>query len=135
MQYKYCLPITEKKQYNFDILSKIKIEIYKNNRQNAYYFGEDEESIPFDIDNLTVLTEQSSDLDNSAGNAAASTLDAYELYKENICFKYRGPKVLPINETPVTIYTVNTICCLCSRNLLQVLFDSGSTGCLFKRSA
>ena len=120
--------------YEFDIPDKIKCNLNKNNDANAYYFGEDDESMPFDydIDNITFLTEQSSD--DSAGYASAESLDIYELYDDEIFFNYRGPKVLPINETPVTVSTANTIGCLHSRKLLRVLFDSGSMGRLIKRS-
>ena len=48
---------------------------------------------------------------------------------------YRGPKILPKNETPATICTANTIGLLSSRKLLRVLLDSGSNACLIKRSA
>ena len=74
-----------KNQFNFDIPSEIKLEIDKKHRQNKYYFGEDEEWIPFDIDDSTILTEQSSDSDNSTWDATASTLDIYKLYKDNMC--------------------------------------------------
>ena len=130
------IPNTNKK-YVFDIPSEIKCQNSKNNMANACYFGEDEESMPFDhdIDDLTCLTEQSSKPDNSAGYASDETLDVYELHEDEILYNYRGPKVLPINETPVTICTANTIGCLRSRKLLRVMLDSGSMGCLIKRSA
>ena len=40
--------------------------------------------------------------------------------------------LLPKNETPVTIWTSNTIGCVRSRKLLRLILDSGSTECLIK---
>ena len=50
-------------------------------------------------------------------------------------YSYHGPKVIPKNECPATICTANTIGLVRSRKLLKVLFDSGSSGCLIKKSA
>ena len=54
---------------------------------------------------------------------------------EDITFNYRGPKVLPKNETPVTIAICDTIGTLKSRKLFRILLDSGSNACLIKKSA
>ena len=71
----------------------------------------------------------------STGNATIETLQVYQLDADDFPVNYRGPKVLPKNETPATIYTANTIGLQHSRKLIRVLLDSGSNACLIKRSA
>ena len=61
-----------------------------------------------------------------------SSLEAYPLDADEVIYNYRGPKVLPKNETPVTICIVNTIGLVRSRKLFRVLLDSGSNKCLIK---
>ena len=70
----------------------------------------------------------------SAGNATIETLQVYQI-DDDFPANYRGPKVLPKNETPATICTANTIGLVRSRKLFRVLLDSGSNACLIKRSA
>ena len=107
---------------------------FSNNKPKEIWY-DDDQSVPFFYEDCTVSTEQSSDV-SSAGNASLDdTLEVYAMHEDEIGFNYRGPKVLPINETPVTICTANTIGCVRSRKLFRVLMDSGSSGCLIKRSA
>ena len=124
----------------FDYFFEIKIS--KNDKDDNLLWGDDDDSvpfvenlIPFDMDNSTVTTENLS-VDNSAGNASIDeSIEVYLMHQDEIGFHYHGPKVFLINETPVTICSANTIGCIESRKLVRVLLDSGSTGCLIKRSA
>ena len=43
---------------------------------------------------------------------------------------YHGPKIIPKNETPATICTVNNIGAICSKWLMCILLDLGSSCCL-----
>jgi len=70
----------------------------------------------------------------SAENATIETLQVYQI-DDDFPVNYRGPKVLPKNETPATICTASTIGLVRSRKLFRVLLDSGSNACLIKRSA
>ena len=80
-------------------------------------------------------TASSHTSDLSAEFDSISSLEAYPLDAEEITYNYRGPKVLPKNETPVTICIAGTIGLIRSRKLFRVLLDSGSNKCLIKRSA
>jgi hypothetical protein len=83
-----------------------------------------------------------SDSDTSAGNISiCSDLDFFEDecfdLEELVQFNYLGPKILqkaPVGEKPVTILTANTIGLARSRRHFRVLFDSGSTECMIKKS-
>ena len=103
------------------------------------WLDDDDQSAYYDFFDDTVMTEPCSDSDDSAGNASINTIDVYEIYDMNdqdeIYFNFRGPKVLPINDTPVTICTANTIGTLRSRKMFRVLFDSGTNKVLINRSA
>ena len=120
-----------------------KISETKNNCfefENYFSTDNDSYSITFS-DNSTISSRDSIATDNtihsssSTGNASTDTIDVYEIDTNDITFNYRGPKVLPRNETPVTIALCDTIGTLKSRKLFRVLLDSGSNGCLIKRSA
>jgi hypothetical protein len=71
----------------------------------------------------------------SAGNASFSiTHECFEMEVEEPRYNYHGPKiVLPKHECPVTICSADTIGTVKSRQLLQVLFDSGSMVSMIKR--
>ena len=72
---------------------------------------------------------------NSAADASIDTLEVYQLEADDVRFNYWGSKVLPKNETPISICTADTIRCVRSRRLLRVLSNSGSTGILINRRA
>ena len=95
----------------------------------------DEDTLPL-VDEPTVSTAMCTISDNeSAGNAFLMSVDVFEVDDESIRFNYRGPKVVPRNECPVTICTDNTIGTAKSRRIFRVLLDSGASACLIKRSA
>ncbi len=109
------------------------IDISDKNKNKKICVDDRSTSFFYD-DEITIMTEQSSAL-SSAGNASLDdALEVYQLHEDEIGFNYRGPKVLPINETPVTICTINTIGCLRSRKLFRCLLDSGSTSVVIKLS-
>ena len=103
---------------------------YSTSKNNIYW--SDDESVPFNYDDDTISTVSCNNSDTSVGNASIDTLKVYQLEADELEINYRGPKVLPENETPATICTANTIGLLHSRKLLRVLFDSGSNACLIK---
>jgi hypothetical protein len=112
------------------------LQINDENDNNKNKYCSDDESTPFNDDDDTISTVSCSSLDNtSVGNASLETLKVYQLEADEMEINYRGPKILPKNETPATICTANTIGLLRSRKLLRVLLDSGSNACLIKRSA
>ena len=106
---------------------------YKNKNTNSHTkkWYEEDDSIPL-IEDATVTTVIDS---QSAGNATLNTLEVYQLETDDVYYSYHGPKVIPKNECPATICTANTIGLVRSRKLLKVLLDSGSSGCLIKKSA
>ena len=114
--------------------------INSNKNKNISLSYDDDESVSamseYYFDDITAKTELIS-LNSSAENAISTddTVEVYALHSDEIGFNYRGPKVLPINEMPVTICTANTIGSVRSRKLFRILFDSGSSGCWIKRSA
>ena len=116
------------------IVSTIPSEINLKN-SNKYLWYDDDSGPYFLQDDETIMTAPSS-IASSAENAFMyDEVDVYQLHEDELGFNYRGPKVLPINETPVTICTANTVGTLRSRKLFRVLLDSGSTGCWIRRSA
>ena len=69
--------------------------------------------------------------DDSVGNALIASLEVYEIFDEDdIKYCFYGPKIIPKNETPATICTVNTIDAIHSRQLFHILLDSGASCCL-----
>ena len=91
-----------------------------------------EESAVTSEEDDTISTATCSATVTSVGNATLDTLEVYQINDDDIQFNYRGPKVLPKNETPCSICMANTIGSVRSRKLLKVLFDSGSSACLIK---
>ena len=74
--------------------------------------------------------------DDSVGNALIASLKVYEVFNEDdIEYCFHGPKIIPKNETPATICTVNTIGAIHSRQLFCILLDSGASCCLIKKSS
>jgi hypothetical protein len=71
--------------------------------------------------------------DDSVGNISLTMLEKYVL-DEDIEFNYHGPKVVPQNKAPGTIFTVNTIGTLHCRLLFCILLDSSFSCCIIKRS-
>ena len=80
-------------------------------KNKRIWYDDDENSVnsleSYCFDNNTADTELMS-IDSSAENAFSSKIDdeedtftVYKLHQDEIGFNYRGPKVLPINETPV----------------------------------
>jgi len=72
---------------------------------------------------------------DSVGDASIALLEVYEVFDDKIKYCFHGTKIIPKNETPATICTVNTIGAIHSRQLFQILFDSGASCCLIKRSS
>ena len=53
---------------------------------------------------------------DSVGNIASiATLEVYEVLDEDIKYCFHRPKLVPKNEAPAIIFTVNTIGAICSR--------------------
>lgn len=99
-----------------------KLTIAPSNLKTLDY---DEDTVPL-IDDSTVSTAMCTVSDEkSAGNASLLSVDVFEVDDDGIRFNYRGSKVVPRNECPVTICTVNTIGAARSRRLFRVLLDSG----------
>jgi hypothetical protein len=73
--------------------------------------------------------------DGSEGNASIASLEVYEVFDDDIEYCFYGPKIIPKNETPESICTVNTIGAIRSRQLFRILLDSGASCCLIKRSS
>jgi len=73
--------------------------------------------------------------DDSVGNASIASLEVYEVFDDDIEFCFHGPKIIPKNETPATICTVNTIGAIHIRQLFCILLDSGASCCLIKWSS
>ena len=73
--------------------------------------------------------------DDSVGNASLASLELYEVFDDDIEYCFHGPKIIPRNETPATICTVNTIGAIRSRRLFRILLDSGASCCLIKKSS
>ena len=121
------------------MVDNIPIELINSNRNEKISLSYDDDesvsAISYYFDDITANTELIS-LNSSAENALSTNdaLEVYALHSDEIGFNYRGPKVLPINETPVTICTANSIGCVRSRKLFRVLMDSGSSSCWVKRS-
>ena len=64
--------------------------------------------------NSTVTCEDTDD--DSVGNASIASLEVYEVFNDDdIEYCFHGPKIIPKNETPATICTVNTIGTIRSR--------------------
>ena len=94
----------------------------------------DDDDIPFD--EPTASTAMCTLSDASTGNASSiCSLEIFEVGIDELEFNYRGPKIVPRNECPTTICTVDTVGGVRSRRLLRVLLDSGANCCLIKRSA
>ena len=84
--------------------------------------------------NSTIMCEDTDD--DSVGNASIASLEVYEVFDDDdIEYCFHGPKIIPKNETPATICTVNTIGTIHSRRLFRILLDSGASCCLIKRSS
>ncbi len=127
---------TKRLIYDLDIPTEITISIYETNFNLT--LDDEPESIPFDYqfiklnDDTTAVTEKSSDL-SASENASHCSVEVYQLFEGESQFNYRGPKVLPTNETPVTICICNTIGYIRSQKIFRILLDSGSNTCLIKR--
>jgi hypothetical protein len=72
---------------------------------------------------------------DSVGNSPIASLEVYEVFDDDIEYCFHGPKIIPKNDTPATICTVNTIGAICSRQLFRILLDSGASCCLIKQSS
>jgi hypothetical protein len=70
---------------------------------------------------VSIIMSSTTDGD-SVGNVSLATIEVYELHKD-IKFNHHGPKVVPKNETPETICTVNTIGAIHSRCLFCIPLD------------
>jgi hypothetical protein len=53
--------------------------------------------------------------DDSVGNASIASFEVYEVIDDDIEYCFHGPKIIPKNETPASICTVNTIGTIRSR--------------------
>ena len=73
--------------------------------------------------------------DDSVGNASIASINLYKVFNDDIEYCFHRPKIIPRNETPATICTVNTIGAICSRPLFRILLDSGASCCLIKKSS
>jgi hypothetical protein len=73
--------------------------------------------------------------DDSVGNASIASLEVYEVFNDDIKYCFDGPKIIPKNETPASICSVNTIGAINSRQLFHILLDSGATCRLIKWSS
>ena len=108
-----------------------------SNHKIAFDYNEDTMSL---VEELTLDTSEVLLSDNtisSAGNATiAFEYHCYEIEADAPWFNYHGPKIkIPKQESPITIYTADTIGTIRSWRLFQVLFDSGSNISMIKRSA
>ena len=101
-------------------------------KHKQYLFATD-----ISADSMTNSTITCNDTDNdSVGNASIASLKVYEVFDEDdIEYCFRGPKIIPKNETPATICIVNTIGAIRSRRLFHILLDSGASCCLIKKSS
>ncbi len=101
-------------------------------------FEYDEDTVSLVVD-LTLSTSDISIFNNSnssTGNASAFEYECYEVEDDTPQFNYHGLKIkIPKQESPMTIYTADTIGTIRSQRLFQVLFDSGSNVTMIKRSA
>ena len=88
-----------------------------------------------DSDNFSYFSNFLTHSNISAESASIQTLEVYEMDSDEISFNYRGPKVLPKNETTATIAIWDTIGTMKSRKLFRILLDPGSNACLIKKSA
>ena len=131
---------TENLSSNNNIIDSIPSEIKIHEDKYIWY---DDDSQPYYLyDDKSIITDAEMNENYSVSSSAENAFmydedveEVYQLHEDEIGFNYRGPKVLPINETPVTICTANTIGTLRSRKLFRVLMDSGSTACWIKESA
>jgi hypothetical protein len=75
--------------------------------------------------NSTVMCDTTDD--DSVGNALIASLEVYGIFDEDdIEYCFHGPKIIPKNETPATICTVNTIGAIRRRLLFHILLESGA---------
>jgi hypothetical protein len=76
----------------------------------------------------TLIIPLSDNSNSSAGNAlTAFEYECYEIEADTPQFNYHGPKIkIPKQESPVTIWTADTIGTIRKWSLFRVLFDSGS---------
>jgi len=65
--------------------------------------------------------------DDSVGNDSIASNKLYKVFHDDIEYYFHGPKIIPWNETPATIYTVNTIGAIHSRQLFRTLLDSSAS--------
>ena len=86
---------------------------------------------PFSSDSSASMTNSTITCDttddDSVGNASIALLEVYEVFDDDIEYCFHGPKIIPKNETPATICTVNTIGAIRSRQLFRILLDSGAS--------
>jgi hypothetical protein len=69
-----------------------------------------------EIDDTTNCTVESTIADNdSVGNTSLASLAVYKVFDDDIEYCFHGPKIVPQNEMPATICTVNTIGSIRSR--------------------
>jgi len=84
-------------------------------------------------DNCTITTSSSNLSYNTTGNA----YDEIEIYNisDDLIYNVPLPKCKHIaTETSTTIFTASTIGAVQNRKVLRVLFDSGATKTMLKRS-
>jgi hypothetical protein len=78
---------------------------------------------PDSMSNMT-FTCNNTEID-SVGNTSIASLEVYEVFDEDdIEFCFHGPKIIPKNETPATICTVNIIGAIHSKQLFGILLKS-----------
>jgi hypothetical protein len=60
-------------------------------------------------------------------------LEVCKVNADDIVFSFHRPKIIPKNNTPATTCTINTIGATCSKQLIRIPLDLGSTCCLIKQ--
>jgi hypothetical protein len=71
-------------------------------------------SNPFTSMTDSTITCDTTDND-SVGNASIASIEVYEVFDDDIEYCFHGPKIIPKNETPAMICTVNTMGAIHSR--------------------
>ena len=120
--------------YELQIADQMSVNESINDRVPSLEYRFDDESTISNLDE-DVSETATTCTNSSSGNASIETIEVYQVETDKITFNYRGPKVLPTNETPVTIAICDTIGALKSRKLFRILLVLGSNASLIKKSA